>query len=95
MLIKKKKNIPKEFAIGEGLVGQCALEKEKILLTNVPQGYVKISSGLGKAKPANLIILPMVFENNVKPSSNWHRLMHSAKHTLTSCTSLPKVLESC
>src|SRR6187397_1485342 len=56
----------KQFALGEGLVGQCALEKERILLTNVPQGYVKISSGLGKAKPANLIILPVLFENDVK-----------------------------
>jgi HAMP domain-containing protein/signal transduction histidine kinase/CheY-like chemotaxis protein len=63
---KEEKTVPKEFAIGEGLVGQCAFEKEKILLTNVPQGYVKISSGLGKAKPSNLIILPVLFENDVK-----------------------------
>ena len=63
---RAEKNIPTEFAIGEGLVGQCALEKERILLTNVPSGYVKISSGLGKAKPSNLIILPVLFENNVK-----------------------------
>jgi HAMP domain-containing protein/signal transduction histidine kinase/CheY-like chemotaxis protein len=63
---KDENNIPKEFAMGEGLVGQCAFEKERILLTNVPHGYVKINSGLGKAKPANLIILPVLFENNVK-----------------------------
>src|SRR6267154_310650 len=63
---KDESNIPKEFAVGEGLVGQCAFEKERILLTNVPQGYVKINSGLGKAKPSNLIILPVLFENNVK-----------------------------
>ena len=63
---KEEKSIPQEFAIGEGLVGQCAFEKERILLTNVPQGYVKINSGLGKAKPANLVILPVLFENNVK-----------------------------
>jgi len=63
---KEDKNIPQEFAIGEGLVGQCAFEKERILLTNVPSGYVKISSGLGKAKPSNLIILPVLFENKVK-----------------------------
>ncbi|MBA4054986.1 MAG: hybrid sensor histidine kinase/response regulator, partial [Marivirga sp.] len=63
---KEEKTIPREFAIGEGLVGQCAFEKEKILLTNVPYGYVKINSGLGKARPSNLIILPIVFENNVK-----------------------------
>jgi signal transduction histidine kinase/DNA-binding response OmpR family regulator/HAMP domain-containing protein len=63
---KEQKNIPKEFAIGEGLVGQVALEKERILLTNVPQGYIKINSGLGRAKPANLIILPVLFETEVK-----------------------------
>src|SRR4051812_29313874 len=63
---KSDKHIPKEFEIGEGLVGQCAFEKERIVLSNVPNDYVKISSGLGKAKPANLIVLPVLFENNVK-----------------------------
>jgi HAMP domain-containing protein/signal transduction histidine kinase/DNA-binding response OmpR family regulator len=63
---KSDKHIPREFAIGEGLVGQCAFEKERIILTNIPNEYVKISSGLGKAKPANLIVLPVLFENNVK-----------------------------
>ncbi len=63
---KEEDKIPKEFAVGEGLVGQCAFEKERILLSNVPQGYIKISSGLGKANPTNLIILPVLFENNVK-----------------------------
>src|SRR5258706_86509 len=63
---KEEKNIPKEFSIREGLVGQCAFEKERILLTNVPRDYVKISSGLGRIKPANLIILPVLFETNVK-----------------------------
>jgi len=63
---KSDKHVPKEFAIGEGLVGQCAFEKERIILSNVPNDYVKISSGLGKAKPANLIVLPVLFENNVK-----------------------------
>jgi HAMP domain-containing protein/signal transduction histidine kinase/CheY-like chemotaxis protein len=63
---KAEKNIPREFAIGEGLVGQCAFEKERIMLTNVPSGYIKISSGLGQAKPTNLIVLPVLFENKVK-----------------------------
>ena len=47
------------------LVGQCA-EKEKILLTAVPSDYVKITSGLGEAKPLNIIVLPIVFEGQVK-----------------------------
>ena len=63
---KSEKNIPTEFFIGEGLVGQVAFEKERIILSNVPSNYIKISSGLGRAKPANLIILPVLFENKVK-----------------------------
>ncbi|HEY4112079.1 HAMP domain-containing protein [Puia sp.] len=63
---KTDKNIPTEFTIGEGLVGQVAFEKERIILSNVPGNYIKISSGLGRAKPANLIILPVLFENKVK-----------------------------
>jgi signal transduction histidine kinase/CheY-like chemotaxis protein/HAMP domain-containing protein len=63
---KSEKNVPKEFSIGEGLVGQVAFEKERIMLSNVPADYIKISSGLGKAKPTNVIILPVLFENKVK-----------------------------
>src|SRR5688572_30877429 len=43
---KSDKNIPRQFAVGEGLVGQVALEKERIILSNVPGNYIKISSGL-------------------------------------------------
>jgi HAMP domain-containing protein/signal transduction histidine kinase/CheY-like chemotaxis protein len=63
---KTEKNIPTKFPIGEGLVGQVALEKERIILSNIPGNYIKINSGLGRAKPANLIILPVLFENKVK-----------------------------
>jgi HAMP domain-containing protein/signal transduction histidine kinase/CheY-like chemotaxis protein len=59
-------NISKEFALGEGLVGQCALEKERILLTNVPKNYIKIRSGLGQATPKNVIVLPVLFETEIK-----------------------------
>jgi HAMP domain-containing protein/signal transduction histidine kinase/CheY-like chemotaxis protein len=63
---KEEQHIPKEFAIGEGLIGQCAYQKEKILLTNVPQRYVKINTAHGKIKPSSLIVLPVVFETKVK-----------------------------
>jgi len=56
----------REFAMGQGLVGQCAVGKERILLTNVPKNYVKIESGLGKATPLNLIVLPVLFEKEIK-----------------------------
>jgi HAMP domain-containing protein/signal transduction histidine kinase/DNA-binding response OmpR family regulator len=63
---KTEKNIPTNFPIGQGLVGQVAFEKERIILSNIPGNYIKINSGLGRAKPANLIILPVLFENKVK-----------------------------
>jgi signal transduction histidine kinase/DNA-binding response OmpR family regulator len=63
---KERKNIDNRFKLGEGLVGQCALEKEKILLTSVPTDYIQISSGLGESKPLNIIVLPIVFEGAVK-----------------------------
>src|SRR5438034_6371389 len=63
---KERKNIDNRFKMGEGLVGQCALEKEKILLTNVPSDYIKITSGMGEAPPLNIIVMPVVFEGMVK-----------------------------
>ena len=58
--------LSQEFLLGQGLVGQCAVNKERILLTNVPKDYIKISSGLGKANPINLVILPVLFEKEIK-----------------------------
>jgi signal transduction histidine kinase/DNA-binding response OmpR family regulator/HAMP domain-containing protein len=55
-----------ELELGEGLVGQCAIEKSKILLANVPQDYVAISSGLGSSPPQNIFVLPVIFEGQVK-----------------------------
>jgi len=63
---KERKAVGNKFKLGEGLVGQCALEKEKILLTNVPQDYIKIASGLGEATPLNVMVLPVLFEGQVK-----------------------------
>ena len=50
MRLRKRKDVANEFAMGEGLVGQCAMEKERILLTNVPSDYMQIGSGLGEVK---------------------------------------------
>src|SRR6266576_2686089 len=63
---RQRKNVDNRFKMGEGLVGQCALEKEKIVLTSVPRDYLAISSGLGEATPVNIIVLPVVFEGQVK-----------------------------
>jgi HAMP domain-containing protein/CheY-like chemotaxis protein/signal transduction histidine kinase len=63
---RERKNLANRFLLGEGLVGQCALEKDRILLTEVPPDYIKISSGLGEATPLNIVVLPVVFESQVK-----------------------------
>jgi signal transduction histidine kinase/CheY-like chemotaxis protein/HAMP domain-containing protein len=63
---KQRKGLFNEFRLGESLVGQCALEKERILLTNAPQEYITISSGLGEAAPVNIVVLPVLFEGDVK-----------------------------
>ncbi|WP_236849423.1 HAMP domain-containing protein, partial [Chlorogloeopsis fritschii] len=62
---RERKHLANRFYLGEGLVGQCALEKERILLTEVPQDYIKISSGLGEATPLNVVVLPVLFEGQV------------------------------
>jgi CheY-like chemotaxis protein/signal transduction histidine kinase/HAMP domain-containing protein len=62
---KRRKHLSNQFHLGEGLVGQCALEKERILLEDVPQDYIKISSGLGEGTPINIVVLPVLFEGQV------------------------------
>jgi signal transduction histidine kinase/CheY-like chemotaxis protein/HAMP domain-containing protein len=63
---KQGRNADVKFRLGEGLVGQCAMERDKILLTNIPEDYIKISSGLGGSSPKNVIVIPVVFEGQVK-----------------------------
>ncbi|MFD4144495.1 HAMP domain-containing protein, partial [Streptomyces sp. NPDC058572] len=50
---------------GHGLVQQAALEKKRILLEEAPPGYIKINSGLGEASPVSVVIIPILFEENV------------------------------
>ena len=55
----------KQFRLGEGLIGQCALSKRPIHLNQVPDDYLKIGSGLGEASPRAIMILPVLFEDQV------------------------------
>jgi HAMP domain-containing protein/signal transduction histidine kinase/CheY-like chemotaxis protein len=63
---KGKKAFDREFEMSDSLVGQCAKDKDRIRLSNVPSEYLQISSGIGSATPLDLVILPVLFENNVK-----------------------------
>ena len=54
------------FVLGEGLVGQCAQERQRILVTEVPSEYISIQSSLGDARPASVVVLPVTFEGQTK-----------------------------
>ena len=80
---KERKHVANSFRLGEGVVGQSALEKKSILLSKVPHDYIQVTSGLGEAPPLNLIVLPVLFEDEVRavielasfePFSQIHRL---------------------
>jgi len=61
-----RKNISNECKVGEGLVGQAALEKQTIIIEEVPEEYMQVQSGLGHTKPRNIIVLPFVYEDKVR-----------------------------
>jgi HAMP domain-containing protein/CheY-like chemotaxis protein len=63
---RSSRKLPTSFLPGEGLVGQCAIEKNRIWLTDVPRDYIVVSSGLGAAPPNNIVVLPILFEQQVK-----------------------------
>ncbi len=72
---------PQSIHIGEGLIGQCAKEKQKIVIDQTPENYIKINSGLGSAAPVALTIFPVEFGDQVlavveiasfKPCSDLH-----------------------
>jgi HAMP domain-containing protein/signal transduction histidine kinase/CheY-like chemotaxis protein len=52
--------------LGEGLVGQCAVERQRILLDELPDAYVPITSGLGAAHPSTIVMVPILFEGETK-----------------------------
>lgn len=61
----RKKFADKRVEWGEGLIGTCALEKESIHMTDLPDGYLEITSGLGLATPDNLLIVPLITQDEV------------------------------
>jgi PAS domain S-box-containing protein len=61
----RKKYINKEVFMGEGLVGTCAIEKKTIVMTEIPEEYIEITSGLGDTPPNNLILFPVIQEDIV------------------------------
>jgi len=62
---ERKKYLTRRVEIGEGLIGQCFLEKDIIYMTKVPQNYVQITSGLGEATPGCIIIVPIMTNDEI------------------------------
>lgn len=62
---KERKQLNTRIKPGEGLVGQCALERESIIITNPPEDYLTISSGLGESKPANIAVYPVTHNDRL------------------------------
>jgi PAS domain S-box-containing protein len=61
----RKKHIKKNILLGEGLVGTVAIEKEKMFITDIPEEYMTISSGLGDAPPRSILIVPLKLESEM------------------------------
>ena len=62
----QRRNQPERIPQREGLVGQCAVTKQRILLTDVPPDYTQIHSSLGEAQPRNIVVFPALFEGQTK-----------------------------
>ncbi|TAK64560.1 response regulator [Methylobacter sp.] len=63
--LKKRRHLGSAFKLGEGLVGQCALERKAIILTEVPDDYARIVSGIGEAPPNTILVVPVLSMNKV------------------------------
>jgi signal transduction histidine kinase/CheY-like chemotaxis protein/HAMP domain-containing protein len=63
--LRADKDAPMQYRIGQSLIGQVAKSKRLVVVDEIPQGYIKITSGLGEAPPANLVVFPLLFEGEV------------------------------
>jgi signal transduction histidine kinase/CheY-like chemotaxis protein/HAMP domain-containing protein len=63
--LRADKEAPLQYRLGQSLIGQVAKSKRSIIVADLPDGYVKITSGLGEASPSNLAVLPILFEGRV------------------------------
>lgn len=62
---EKRKNLSNRYSLGEGLVGQAALEKQPIIVKEVPDDYTRITSGLGEKLPSMILVYPLTTNNNI------------------------------
>ncbi len=61
-----RKTLASSYRLKESLIGQCAFEKKRILLTDVPEGFIYVATGMGEAPPRSVVVLPVLFEGETK-----------------------------
>src|SRR5262249_23669125 len=80
---KKRKSVANLFKPGEGLVGQAALERKSILITQAPEDYITVEYGLGEAAPVNITDFPILFEAQVMAIVELAAFTHFSDTSLT------------
>lgn len=63
---KNRKGFTDNISKGDGIIGQCILEKKAIIINNLPDDYITLQSGLGESVPSHLAVLPCIYENQIK-----------------------------
>jgi hypothetical protein len=92
---RERKHLANQFQFGEGLVGQSALEKERLVLTEVPDDYIKISSAWARASPATSSSCPCSSKGRSRRSSSWPRSTGITRPTSPSSTNSRRASASC
>jgi len=77
-----KKSAERSFRLGEGFVGQAAVEKELIYISDIPRDYVTMSSGLGEAPPRCLLIVPLVYNGETQGVIEFASLSNFRDHEI-------------
>jgi len=87
--VNKSSAISYEF--GEGLIGQVAVEKKSLLVDDIPEGYIKVVSGLGSSYPRFLYISPIILQDQVKgviEIASFHPFPEETQKFIQNCSSL-------
>lgn len=83
-----RKGISNEFKFGEGLVGQAALERKSIMVTDVPDDYMPITSGTGQGTAKNIMVVPLLYEGSVTGAiefGSFHEFSETQLEFLENC----------
>ncbi|MDV3307302.1 MAG: PAS domain-containing protein [Cyclobacteriaceae bacterium] len=91
---ERKKFLQKTLDTGNGLVGQCYLEKRTIFMRKVPQNYVNITSGLGGANPSSLLLVPLKVNDDVEGVLEMASFKEYAEHEIAFVEQVAEIIAS-